>query len=153
MSKLFKNLKKFNNKIALIDLDEKKYSYKEILKVANQIDSKIENQSLIVMIADNNTESIMGYISFIRSNNITILLDKSFKIEYIQKIINKYKPNYLFGPPEYIEKLTSIDLSNINSLLSDHEVQSKSRLLGDIDSNISTNEIINGKNVTIKGSR
>ena len=54
---------------------------------------------------------------------------------------------------QYIDKLTSIDLSNINSLLSDHEVQSKSRLLGDIDSNISTNEIINGKNVTIKGSR
>ena len=92
MSKLFNNLKKFNNKIALIDLNEKKYSYKEILKVANQIDSKIENQSLIVMIADNNAESIMGYISFIRSSHVTILLDKSFKIEYVQKIISKYKP-------------------------------------------------------------
>ena len=107
MSKLFNNLKKFNNKIALIDLDEKKYSYKEILKVANQIDSKIENQSLIVMIADNNAESIMAYISFIRSSHVTILLDKSFKIEYIQKIISKYKPNYLFGPPEYFGKLIS----------------------------------------------
>ncbi|SVE44591.1 uncharacterized protein METZ01_LOCUS497445, partial [marine metagenome] len=67
MSKLFKNLKKFNNKIALIGLDEKKYSYKEILKAAEQIDLKIENRSLILMIADNNAESIMGYISFIRS--------------------------------------------------------------------------------------
>ena len=28
MSKLFKNLEKFNNNIALIGLDEKKYSYK-----------------------------------------------------------------------------------------------------------------------------
>ena len=93
MSKLFKNLKKFNNKIALIGLDEKKYSYKEILKKAEHIDSKIENGSLIVMIADNDVASIMGYISFIRSNNVTILLDKSFKIEYIQKITSKYKPN------------------------------------------------------------
>ena len=109
MSKLFRNLKKFNNKIALIGLDEKKYSYKEILKVADQIDSKIENRSLILMIADNNAESIMGYISFIRSNNVTILLDKSFKIEYILKIINKYKPNYLFGPPECFDKLIKIN--------------------------------------------
>ena len=108
MPKLFKNLKKFNNKIALIGLDEKKYSYKEILKTADQIDSKIENLSLIVMIADNDVASIMGYISFIRSNNVTILLDKSFKIEYIQKIISKYKPNYLFGPPEYFDKLIKI---------------------------------------------
>ena len=108
MSKLFKNLKKFNNKIALIGLDEKKYSYKEILKTADQIDSKIENRSLIVMIADNDVASIMGYISFIRSNNVTILLDKSFKIEYIQKIISKYKPNYVFGPPGYFDKLIKI---------------------------------------------
>ena len=60
------------------------------------------------MIADNDVPSIMGYISFIRSNNVTILLDKSFKIEYIQKIISKYKPNYLFGPPEYFGKLIKI---------------------------------------------
>ena len=109
MSKLFKNLKKFNNKIALIGLDEKKYSYKKILKNAEQIDSKIENGSLIVMIADNDVAPITGYISFIRSNNVTILLDKSFKIEYIQKIINKYRPNYLFGPSEYFEKLIKIN--------------------------------------------
>ena len=109
MSKLFKNLKKFNNKIALICFDEKKYSYKEILKTTEQIDSKIENRSLIVMIADNDVASIMGYVSFIRSNNVTILLDKSFKIEYIQKIISKYKPNNLFGPPGYFDKLIKIN--------------------------------------------
>ena len=108
MSKLFKNLKKFNNKIALIGLDEKKYSYKEILKKVEYIDSKIENGSLIVMIANNDAASIIGYISFIRSNNVTILLDKSFKIEYIQKIISKYKPNYVFGPPGYFDKLIKI---------------------------------------------
>ncbi len=75
-------------------------------------------------------------------------------INEINKIVdNTYNTTFPNRMVEYIEKLTSIDLSNINSLLSDHEVQSKSRLLGDIDSNISTNEIINGKNVTIKGSR
>ena len=109
MSKLFKNLKKFNNKIALIGLDEKKYSYKKILKNAEHIDSKVANGSLIVMIADNDVAPITGYISFIRSNNVTILLDKSFKIEYIQKIISKYKPNYLFGPSEYFDKLIKIN--------------------------------------------
>ena len=110
MSKLFKNLKKFNNKIALISLDEKKYSYKEILETADQIESKIGNRSLIVMIADNDVAPIMGYISFIRSDNVTILLDKSFKIEYIQKIISKYKPNYLFGPPEYFDQSIKTDV-------------------------------------------
>ena len=74
MSKLFKNLKKFNNKIALIGLDEKKYSYKEILKKVNYIGSKIENRSLIMMIANNDVASIIGYISFIKSESRAISL-------------------------------------------------------------------------------
>ena len=35
-------------------------------------------------------------------------------------------------------------------LLSDHEVQSKSRILGGLDSNVSTNEIISGKQINIQ---
>ena len=84
--------------------------------------------------------------------NLKVKLDGY--INEINKITdNTNNANFSKRMVEYIDKLTSIDLSNIDSLLSDHEVQSKSRLLGDIDSNISTNEIINGKNVTIKGSR
>jgi len=84
--------------------------------------------------------------------NLKVKLDGY--INEINKITdNTHNANFSKRMVEYIDKLTSIDLSNIDSLLSDHEVQSKSRLLGDIDSNISTNEIINGKNVTIKGSR
>ena len=104
MSKLFKNIEKFKNKIALISSDGKKYSYKKIVEKTKYINSKIEDGSLILIIASNNVESIIGYISFIRSNNVSILLDKSFKIEYIKKIIKKYKPNYIFSPKKYLDE-------------------------------------------------
>ena len=54
---------------------------------------------------------------------------------------------------DYINRLTEIDLSNIHSTLSDHEVQTKSRLLGGIDSSISTTEILDAKSITIAGYR
>ena len=57
------------------------------------------------MVASNNIQSIIGYIAFIRSNNVSILLDKSFKIEYVKVIIKKYKPNYIFCPKGYINKI------------------------------------------------
>ena len=109
MSKLFNNFEKFKNKIALIGPDEKKYSYNQILGKIEYINSKIENRSLILIIASNNVQSIIGYISFIRSNHISILLDKSFKVEYAKKIIKKYKPNYIFGPKGYFDEMEKIN--------------------------------------------
>ena len=87
MVRLFTNLEKYRKRIALIGPDEKTYSYNEILKQVEYLNSKIEKRSLILILASNNVQSIIGYISFIRSNNISILLDKSFKIEYVKKII------------------------------------------------------------------
>ena len=101
MVRLFTNLEKYRKRIALIGPDEKTYSYNEILKQVEYLNSKIEKRSLILILASNNVQSIIGYISFIRSNNISILLDKSFKIEYVKKIIKRYKPNYIFIPKDY----------------------------------------------------
>ena len=108
MEKLFQNLKKFKNKIALVGIDGKKYSYSEILNKSKYLNSKIKNNSLILIIASNNVNSIIGYVSFVKSENTSILLDKSFKLEYFFKIIKKYKPNYIFCPKEYLTKINQI---------------------------------------------
>ena len=105
MPTLFRNLDKFKSKIALIGPDNNKYSYNQILDRIKYINSKIENRSLILIVASNNIQSIIGYITFIRSNNVSILLDKSFKVEYVKEIIKRYKPNYIFCPKGYIDKI------------------------------------------------
>lgn len=103
MLHLFSNLKKFNYRTALIDQKKKSYSYKEVIKKSNFICSNIESKSVILMVASNTVPSIIGYIGFIRSKNIVILLDKSFKQEYAEETIKKYKPNYIFFPNDYIK--------------------------------------------------
>ena len=110
----------------IYDILDEAYNY---LKNLNQKDMESNEASNLKVKLD-------GYI-----NEINKITDNTHNVTFSNRMV------------QYIDKLTSIDLSNINSLLSDHEVQSKSRLLGDIDSNISTNEIINGKNITIIGSR
>ena len=112
MLHLFSNLKKFNHQIALIDQDKKSYSYKEVIKKSDFICSNIRSRSIILMIGSNTIPSIIGYIGFIRSKNIVILLDKSFKEEYAEETIKKYKPNYIFFPNDYIK------IKNYNKILS-----------------------------------
>ena len=125
MNKLFDNLEEFKSKIALVDTNGKEFSYKEILAKINYINSKIQQKSLILIIVSNSSESIIGYISFIRSNHISILLDKSFKLEYVKKIIKKYKPNYIFSPKGYLDEYDKnhkiISLENYNLIKTNYK--------------------------------
>ena len=105
MHKLFDNIEKFKNKIGIVDSEGKEYSYSEILEKTKNIDLKINPGSLILLIAENNFQSLIGYISFMRSNNVLILLDKSFKAEYAYKIVRRYKPNYIFCPNGYLPEI------------------------------------------------
>lgn len=105
MKKLFENIEKYKKKVALIGLDGEKKTYQQILKTEKKINSKIgSSKSIILMISNNSIQSVTGYISFVRNNHILIILDNNFSNFYIKKIINKYKPNYIFAPQIFFKK-------------------------------------------------
>jgi len=101
MSKLFLNLKKFSKQIALVE-NNKKYKYSFLINQSDELKKKIEDKSLILMIGSNQLASIIGYITFLKGNYCTILLDESFDDNYIKNICKIYKPNYIFGKKEKI---------------------------------------------------
>ena len=56
-----------------------------------------QRRIICFLICGNNLESIVGYLTFLNSNKIvTLLVDKSFKVEFMNKIIEAYKPKYIF---------------------------------------------------------
>lgn len=93
----FNNLSIYRNKIALISEDNKKISYSELLKKANLISSKIQKtKSLIFLIGQNNFETVIGYVSFIKNGHTVVFLDYKINKIFLKKLIFKYKPNYIF---------------------------------------------------------
>lgn len=104
MYKIFENINEFKKKIALVDINDKIFTYNDILKISYKINSNIKKKSVILIIVSNNAESIIGYISFVRSQNLSILLDKSFKNKFAYKIVKKYKPNYIFSPKNFFNE-------------------------------------------------
>ena len=69
MSELFKNLNKFNNTIALIDEKFGKISYSDLIEKSCEIKKKISSNSIALLVADNSSEFVMGYIAFEEEKN------------------------------------------------------------------------------------
>ena len=136
MSELFINLEKFKNRIALIGPDNKQYSYDYISKKTAYMNSKIEKKSIILVVGSNHVESIMGYVAFVNSNNVILLLDKSFSVDYINQIIKKYKPNYIYAPKKnfrilinYYCIISGEDYNLVKTTFSKHKKINKKNLL------------------------
>ena len=72
MSKIFNVLEKYKEKTGLIDNNNNRFSYNKILKKAETITSQVKKRSLILFISNNILESIVGYIAFVKSDNIII---------------------------------------------------------------------------------
>lgn len=119
MQKIFLNLKKYHNKIAFIDNNFEKYNYSFIIDHAKKFKKCIKNRSLILMIGSNQAASAIGYISFLKLNYILILLDESFSDQYIKKLIQIYKPEYIYGEDQRLKQINLKDhkLKCLNFLL------------------------------------
>ena len=86
-------------KVIIVDENQKNISKGEFDKKIKTISNFFYDYSVIVIIADNCSDFIAGYLAALnRKNTITILLDKSFSLNYIEKVISLYKPNIVYSP-------------------------------------------------------
>jgi len=106
MDKLFRNFSAYKKNAALIDMKGEIHTYSDILKFSEKINSKIQKKSIILLIVSNSIESIKAYVSFVKSENLSIILDESFKPEFANTIIKKYKPNYIFTPKNFLKDIS-----------------------------------------------
>lgn len=98
MASFFTNFSKFKKRTALIE-NNIKVSYDEIDKNLKILHKKIDENSVSLLIADNNINFIQGYVGFLSKNkNISIIADESFDNDFFIKIVTKYQPNYIFLP-------------------------------------------------------
>ena len=65
---------------------------------------------MVFLICKNNFESIVGYLSFLKKNCIILLLDEKINKELLTKLINNYKPEFLFLPKNRTNSLNSFSL-------------------------------------------
>ena len=70
----FDNIHKFKNNVAFFLDHSNKVYFSDILNISNKFQKIVNRRSLTILIADNSLESLCGYISLLRSNNVVMLL-------------------------------------------------------------------------------
>jgi acyl-coenzyme A synthetase/AMP-(fatty) acid ligase len=94
IDKLF-NFTNYQSNIALIS-DTRELTYQDIESEFLKIKDIIDNRCLVFLVCTNSIESIISYISILKSGSVCMLVSD---IE-LENLIDKYQPKFIFCPKE-----------------------------------------------------
>ena len=90
------NIKKYENNNALITENYEIIKYKALLNFSEKISNNIKTRCLVFLLCNNNVETISGYIAFLKSDCVIMLLDEKISNLNLNKLISIYKPEFIF---------------------------------------------------------
>ncbi|RLQ91351.1 AMP-binding protein [Planomicrobium sp. Y74] len=105
----FKKIEEFGNRTAVYA--EREYAYAEMVEIADAICAEAGERTLVFCLCSNNTESLFGYVGFIRGHVVPVLLDASIQPDRLQKLIDLYKPAYIWASSEHQDLSETMDRS------------------------------------------
>lgn len=97
----------FWNNTAVITSDEKEFSYGDLNRISERIYESIGNRCLIFILCDNRYESLCGYISCLTNKVVPLLLNLSINTISLFKLIETYKPQYLWLPKVRVSEFSN----------------------------------------------
>jgi long-chain acyl-CoA synthetase len=105
-------MKLFNYNSTVIDEHGFEYKVSEILRDGDVVFSNIPPGSLVLLLCQNNVDSLFFYINCIERKVVPILIDAQSDYSLFENIIERYNPDVIFAPT-----LISNYFSNYNSVI------------------------------------
>ena len=91
-------MKLFNYNATVIDEHGFEYKVSEILRNGDAIFSNIPSGTLVLLLCQNNVDSLFFYINCIERNVVPILIDAQSDYSLFENIIERYNPDVIFAP-------------------------------------------------------
>lgn len=123
------DLSKYNNASCLIT-ESYTLTYKELDSECKKLENILPNEKQLILVSSGiNVATIVGYLSFLRTNHAFIMLDASIDQTLTNNIIETYEPNfiwekqdpnntYLFTFKEYGLRVYNLEKLDLNPKLS-----------------------------------
>jgi len=108
----FNEIEKYKENIALVTGKEN-FSYKSVIKYSNKFFKKIKERSLVLIKCQNSFEIFISYIALVRLNCPILLVEENLADENYKKIIDIYKPDYIFQAKK--SKKLDLDYGHFNN--------------------------------------
>lgn len=103
------NFEEYRDNIALKDEFGNKVSYQELSNEVRELSQKIEKRSLVFCMCENKIGSVIGYVTFISTKIVPVLLNAHLEKGLLENLLETYKPEYIWLPIESKDSFDDCD--------------------------------------------
>lgn len=109
----YDDIAQYGNSIALISDEHEQITYNTLVYEAEEIKKKIDGRCLVFCICQNTFESVAGYIGLLRGRIVPVMLSDSLKPEQFNKLLQIYKPKYIWTPNKDINSFREMEVIHL----------------------------------------
>ena len=116
----WETLENFADKTALIEVDsDRSISYSELNKLTDELAEQFISieKKLIFLFTNNSIESVIAYLSVLKSGDAVLLLDEKLNSEMKSNLISIYKPSVIINQNEPVEGYQRKSFSTLKNCL------------------------------------
>ena len=106
-------LDKYSSNNAFTDEYGKSVTYEMLSEEADKIYGAIGHRCLVFSLCQNSLGSVIGYVSFINSRVVPVLLNSELERELLLNLLSVYKPAFIWMPEEMFDSFS--DVTNVYS--------------------------------------
>ncbi len=89
---------RFGDKIAIIDEDRAKITYRQFAQEGKQLADAVGNRCLVFCLCENTIGSVLGYSAFVEHRIVPALLSSHLEMGLLENLLSAYCPSYLWVP-------------------------------------------------------
>ena len=95
------------------DSEGRLLSISNIAELAVRLRKISQRRALVFCLCDNNVESLAGYLNFINLDMVQLLLDQNLDDSHLIRLIEEYKPQFMWFPKSKLGLLSSYGLQSV----------------------------------------
>ena len=133
---LFNKLEMHSSKVALVSENSETLNFHDLILMTDKICQNIKKRSLIFLFSENSVDSIVGYISFIKSNCVVMIIDPKTKDSEFNLLFQRYSPDFLWCNKKTSLKTQKDFFSMIFELNNFHLLKNKKKISYEINDNL-----------------
>ncbi len=90
--------------VAAISDNGNKVTYGDLMSFSNRVMDVVPERSLVFSLCHNTIGSLMGYVAFLSTRNVPLLLSADLDKELLHYLLDTYQPNYLWMPQKMADQ-------------------------------------------------
>lgn len=103
------NLEIYRNQLAIIDECGGTMTYGELAEEGDRITAVACERCLVFSLCTNSIGSVTGYVSFINSGIVPVLLNAHMEKGLLKNLLEAYQPSYLWLPDEQTDQFSGME--------------------------------------------